>query len=69
MGVLSTNAAPSKRAMGMLHDLALSCTSAVLCIELFILGNTYSLSVKIGMISLVWWVMVVITVIEIIVVS
>lgn len=65
MTVLITNATPSRKIMGTIHGLAHSATSAARCGGPFILGNLYSLGVKVGVIGLAWWIMTLVVIIEI----
>uniref|UniRef100_A0A060THI9 ARAD1D31416p n=1 Tax=Blastobotrys adeninivorans TaxID=409370 RepID=A0A060THI9_BLAAD len=64
MAVLVTNASPSRRVLGTLHGLTHSVTSAARCAGPFILGNLYSLGVRLGIVGLAWWIMACIVVIE-----
>jgi MFS family permease len=64
MTILITNAAPSKRVLGTVHGLTHSVTSTARCVGPFILGNLYSLGVRVNMISLAWWIMAVIVIVE-----
>jgi hypothetical protein len=65
MTVLMTNASPSRKVLGTVHGLTHSATSAARCVGPFLLGNLYSLGVKIGVIGLAWWIMSLIVIIEI----
>lgn len=64
MAVLVTNASPSRRVLGTLHGLTHSVTSAARCAGPFILGNLYSLGVRLGIVGLAWWIMAGIVIIE-----
>lgn len=65
MTILMTNAAPSHAVMGTVHGLTHSVVSVARCVGPFILGNLYSLSIKIDMIGLAFWVMTIVVLIEI----
>ncbi|KAA8913948.1 hypothetical protein TRICI_003068 [Trichomonascus ciferrii] len=65
MTVLMTNAAHSKKVMGTVHGINQAATSAARTLGPFILGNLYSLGVKVGVIGLAWWVMTFVVIIEI----
>lgn len=65
MTVLMTNASPSRKVLGTVHGLTHSATSAARCVGPFLLGNIYSLGVKIGIIGLAWWIMSIIVIVEI----
>lgn len=65
MTVLMTNAAHSKKVMGTVHGINQAATSAARTLGPFILGNLYSLGVKVGIIGLAWWVMTFTVIIEI----
>ncbi|KAA8913947.1 hypothetical protein TRICI_003067 [Trichomonascus ciferrii] len=65
MTVLMTNASPSRKVLGTVHGLTHSATSAARCVGPFLLGNIYSLGVKVGIIGLAWWIMSLTAIIEI----
>lgn len=68
MPVLLTNAAAEtnrSRALGKIHGLASSVTSAAKCVGPFLIGNLYSWGVHIGVIGLAWWVMALVVFVEI----
>lgn len=64
MTILITNATPSRTVLGTVHGFTHSVTSISRFMGPFILGNMYSVGVRIGMISLAWWLMVVIVIVE-----
>ncbi|ANB11278.1 hypothetical protein AWJ20_4082 [Sugiyamaella lignohabitans] len=64
MTVLITNASPSRKVLGTVHGVTHSVTSIARCVGPFVLGNLYSLGVKVNMISLAWWTMAAIVVVE-----
>ncbi|CAN6672238.1 major facilitator superfamily domain-containing protein YCR023C [Trichomonascus vanleenenianus] len=66
LGVLVTNSAPSYTVMGTVQGLSQSVTSAARCLGPLVLGNIYSLGVRIGVVSLAWWVGALFVVAEII---
>lgn len=65
MSILLTNAAPSRRVLGTINGIAQSATAVSKCVAPFVLGNLYSLGVKIEMVGLAWWAMAAIVVVEI----
>jgi MFS family permease len=64
MTILITNATSSRTILGTVHGFTHSVTSTSRCVGPFIIGNLYSLGVRIGMINLAWWIMVAIVVVE-----
>lgn len=65
MAILLTNAAPSRSVLGTINGVAQSATAASKFVGPFVAGNLYSLSVRIGLIGLAWWVLTAIVIIEI----
>lgn len=64
MTILITNATPARTILGTVHGFTHSVTSMSRTVGPFLIGNLYSIGVRIGMINLAWWVMVVIVIIE-----
>lgn len=55
MTILMTNAVENRQVLGTVHGLTHSLTSVARCLGPFVLGNLYSLGVKVNMIGLAWW--------------
>lgn len=67
MSILMTNAVEDRRTLGTVHGLTHSVTSVARCLGPFVLGNLYSLGVRVGVVGLAWWVMAAIVGAEILV--
>lgn len=64
MTILITNATTDRKYLGTVHGLTHSVTSLARCLGPFVLGNLFSLGVKVNMIALAWWVMALIALIQ-----
>lgn len=65
MTILMTNAAPSRNVLGTVHGLTHSVVSVARCLGPFLLGNLYSLGVRINIIGLAFWTMSAVVLVEI----